>query len=86
MSYAGEIWTKSYGPNPDIEFAICHVVRHGNVNSIQNTYTVINPTMEPYCIRIAVPCNVTFRKLTIFFPWQVALNMADPFKLNKKRP
>ena len=33
------------------EFAICHVVRHGNVNSIQNPSTVTNPTMEPYCIQ-----------------------------------
>ena len=41
------------------EFAICHVVRHGNVNSFQNPSTVTNTTMEPYCIRIAVLCNVT---------------------------
>ena len=31
------------------EFAICHVLRHGNVNSIQNLSTVTNPAMEPYC-------------------------------------
>ena len=31
------------------EFAICHVVRHGNANSIQNPSTVTNPTMELYC-------------------------------------
>ena len=32
------------------EFAICHVVRHGNVNSIQNPSTLTTPTMTPYCI------------------------------------
>ena len=30
------------------EFAICHVVRHSTVNSIQNPSTVTNPTMETY--------------------------------------
>ena len=32
------------------EFAICHVVRHGNVNSIQCPSTVTNPTMKPYIV------------------------------------
>ena len=43
------------------EFAICHVVRHGNVNSIQNSSTLINPTMELYYIFLAhtLPCHVT---------------------------
>ena len=38
------------------EFAICHVLRHGNVNSIQNPSrpTVTNPTMEPYCILLSL--------------------------------
>ena len=50
------------------EFAICHVVRHCNVNSIQNPHTVTDPTMEPYCILlpqvyVAMPYNRTNRKL-----------------------
>ena len=53
---------------PISEFAICHVVRHGNVNSIQNPPTVTNPTMESYIllplIYVVVPYNVTNRKLT----------------------
>ena len=32
------------------EFAISHVVLHGNANFIQNPFTVTNPTMELYCI------------------------------------
>ena len=32
------------------EFAICHVLRHGNVNSIQNPSTLTNLTMELYSI------------------------------------
>ena len=42
------------------EFAICHVVRHGNVNSIQNPSTVTNPTMEPYnsfLLPLTLPCR-----------------------------
>ena len=31
------------------ELAICHVLRHSNMNSIQNPFTLTNPTMEPYC-------------------------------------
>ena len=52
------------------EYAICHIVRHGNVNSIQNPSTVTTPTMEPYCrayssaTYVTVPYNVTNRKLT----------------------
>ena len=54
------------------EFAICHVVRRGNVISIQNPSTVTNLTMEPYCILlpltyVAVSYNVTIRKLTTIF-------------------
>ena len=51
------------------EFAICHVVRHGNVNSIQNPSTVTNPTMESYssATYVALPYNVTNRKLTGIF-------------------
>ena len=47
------------------EFAICPVVRHGNVNSIQNPSTVTNPTMGPYCILLlyTLPCFTT---------WQIA--------------
>ena len=47
------------------EFAICHVVSHGNVNSIQNPSTATNPTMEPYCILLplTLPCRTT---------WQIA--------------
>ena len=43
------------------EFAICHVVRHGNVNSIQNPTTVTNPTMALYCILLpfTLPCCTT---------------------------
>ena len=43
------------------EFAICHVVRHGNVNSFQNPSTVTNPTMGSYCIRLplTLPCRTT---------------------------
>ena len=45
------------------EFAICHVVRHGNMNSIQNPSTVTNPTMEPYCrpilLPLTLPCRTT---------------------------
>ena len=43
------------------EFAICHVVRHGNVNSIQNPSTVTNSTMEPYYILLllTLPCCTT---------------------------
>ena len=43
------------------EFAICQVVRHGNVNSIQNYSTVTYPTMEPFCIfpPITLPCCTT---------------------------
>ena len=38
------------------EFTICHVVRHGNMNSIQNPSTMTNPTiyitkiMESVCV------------------------------------
>ena len=52
------------------EFAICHLVRHGNVNSIQNPSTMTNPTMEPAPLLssatyiIAVLYNVTNQKLT----------------------
>ena len=35
------------------EFAICHVVRHDNANSIQNPCTLTNPAIEPYCILLA---------------------------------
>ena len=47
------------------EFAICHVVHHDNVNSIQNPSTVTNPTMQPYCILLplTLPCRTT---------WQIA--------------
>ena len=43
------------------EFAICHAVRHGNVNSIHNPSTVTNPTIEPYCIflSLTLPCRTT---------------------------
>ena len=41
------------------EFAICHVVHHGNVNSIQNPSTVTNPTMEPNCILL--PLTLPYR-------------------------
>ena len=43
------------------EFAICHVVRHGNVNSIRNPSTVTNSTMEPFCILLplTLPCRTT---------------------------
>ena len=57
-----EIVSQVHGDNR--EFAICHVVRDGNVNSIQNPSTVTNPTMEPFCIPIAMSCNVTNRELT----------------------
>ena len=47
------------------EFAICYVVCHGNVNSIQNPSTVTNPTMGPYWILLplTLPCQTT---------WQIA--------------
>ena len=51
------------------EFAICHVVRHGNVNSIQNPSTVTNSTINNGALLyssatyVAVPYNVTNRKL-----------------------
>ena len=43
-------------------FVICHIVRYGNVNSIQNPSTVINPTMKPYCILLplTLPCRTTW--------------------------
>ena len=48
------------------EFAICPVVRHGNVNSIHNPATGTNPTMELYCILLSftLPCRP--RRLFIF--------------------
>ena len=52
------------------EFAICPVVRHSNVNSIQNPSTVTNPSnngalLYSSATYVAVPYNVTNRKLTI---------------------
>ena len=38
-SYQGKLFNN--------EFAICHIARNGNVNSIQNPVSVTNPTMEP---------------------------------------
>ena len=38
-----EVWNNS-------ELTICHVARHGDVNSVQNPSSVTNPTKEPYCI------------------------------------
>ena len=57
------------------EFAIYHVVRQGNVNSIQNPSTATNPTMEPnivffYHSRCCAVLNMTNRKLTIIFSHQ----------------
>ena len=46
------------------EFAIRHVVPHGNVKSIQNPSTVTNPTILPLTLP-CMPYNVTNCKLTI---------------------
>ena len=43
------------------EFAICHVVRHGNVNSIQNLSTATNPTMEPIVFFCHLRCRAVQR-------------------------
>ena len=58
------IWTTS-------EIAICPVVRHGNVNSIQNPSTVTNQTMGPFCILLplTLPCRTT---------WQIANSLLSP--------
>ena len=60
------------------DFAICHVVRHGNVNSIQNPSTVTNLTMEPYCILLSLTllCRTT---------WQIANSLLHSFEEMRKR-
>ena len=47
------------------EFAICHVVRQGNMSHIQNPSVVTNPTLEFPCILLplTLPCRST---------WQIA--------------
>ena len=50
------------------EFAISHVIRHGNVNFTQNRSTVTNPTKEPIVFFCHLRCrayNVQNRKFTI---------------------
>ena len=49
----------------DADFAICHVERRGNVNSIQNPSTVTNSTMELCCILL--PLTLPYRST-----WQIA--------------
>ena len=55
------IWPKS-SSYVISEFAICHVVRHSNANSIQNPSTVTVLTMEHYCILLSLtlPCRTTW--------------------------
>ena len=43
------------------EFAICPVVRHGNLNSIQNLSTVTNPTMGPIVFFSLIRCRAVQR-------------------------
>ena len=45
------------------EFAIRQFVCHCNVNSIQNSSTVSNPTIEPYCILLprTLPCRTVWQ-------------------------
>ena len=43
------------------EFAICHVWRHGNVNSIQNPSTVTNPTCNPIVLFCHSRCRAVQR-------------------------
>ena len=49
------------------EFAIWNVVLRGNVNSIQNPFTVTNPSMEPYCVLLPLkmPCRTTWQIIII---------------------
>ena len=53
------------------ECAICHVVRHGNVNSIQYPFTVTESNngslLYSDAVALAVLYNVTNRKLTYIF-------------------
>ena len=58
------IWVSTLKQNS--EFGLCHVVRHGNANSIQNPSTATNPTMEPYnCVHL--PLKLPGRTM-----WQIA--------------
>ena len=72
-------FTPKKGWENNSEFAICRVVRHGNVNSItvQNHSTVSNSTMGPYCILLplTLPCRST---------WQIANSLLFLCKLTLK--